>query len=200
MTEGSVDDLSHQPDGIVIGDGLARKLSIGMGENMTLSAANQQVRTFEVVGIFHTGRANYDERPGLRQPQARPGAVRPAEPGQRHHRQARPIPIRRAPSPRGIEASIGYKSVSWQEATEDLMATLTIRNIIMYTVVSAVLVVAAFGIYNVISTVVLEKRRDIAILKSMGFHARDIQRVFVMEGLLLGDGGLGVRPAASASS
>jgi len=69
------------------------------------------------------------------------------------------------------------------------MTTLTIRNLIMYTVVSAVLVVAAFGIYNVISTVVLEKRRDIAILKSMGFHARDIQRVFVMEGLLLGAAG-----------
>jgi lipoprotein-releasing system permease protein len=69
------------------------------------------------------------------------------------------------------------------------MSTLVIRNIIMYTVVSAVLVVAAFGIYNVISTVVLEKRRDIAILKSMGFHARDIQSVFLIEGAFLGLGG-----------
>jgi lipoprotein-releasing system permease protein len=59
----------------------------------------------------------------------------------------------------------------------------------MYTVVSAVLVVAAFGIYNVISTVVMEKRRDIAILKSMGFRARDIQVVFVLEGLILGIAG-----------
>jgi lipoprotein-releasing system permease protein len=69
------------------------------------------------------------------------------------------------------------------------MTTLAIRNIIMYSVVSAVLVVAAFGIYNVISTVVLEKHRDIAILKSIGFYARDIQRVFVVEGLLLGVAG-----------
>lgn len=49
------------------------------------------------------------------------------------------------------------------------MSTLALRNIIMYSVVSAVLLVAAFGIYNVISTVVMEKQRDIAILKSMGF-------------------------------
>jgi lipoprotein-releasing system permease protein len=53
-------------------------------------------------------------------------------------------------------------------------------------VVSAVLLVAAFGIYNVISTVVIEKRRDIAILKSMGFHARNIQTIFLTEGMILG--------------
>src|SRR5207342_1369109 len=62
----------------------------------------------------------------------------------------------------------------------------TTRNIIMYTVVSAVLIVAAFGIYNVISTVVLEKQRDIAILKSMGFLARDVHRIFLIQGVLLG--------------
>jgi lipoprotein-releasing system permease protein len=66
------------------------------------------------------------------------------------------------------------------------MSTLALRNVIMYSVVSAVLLVAAFGIYNVISTVVMEKQRDIAILKSMGFHARDIQTIFLMEGVLLG--------------
>ena len=59
----------------------------------------------------------------------------------------------------------------------------------MYTVVSAVLIVAAFGIYNVISTVVLEKQRDIAILKSIGFRARDIRRVFLIQGMLLGIAG-----------
>jgi len=46
--------------------------------------------------------------------------------------------------------------------------------------------VASFGIYNVISTVVMEKTRDIAIMKSMGFHARDIRRIFVIEGIILG--------------
>ena len=85
-----------------------------------------------------------------------------------------------------IEARVGYKTVSWQEQSEDLMNTLTIRNIIMYTVVSAVLIVAAFGIYNVISTVVMEKHRDIAILKSIGFHARDIERIFLFQGITLG--------------
>jgi lipoprotein-releasing system permease protein len=85
-----------------------------------------------------------------------------------------------------LEQRIGYKTVSWQESSEDILSTLVIRNIIMYSVVSAVLVVAAFGIYNVISTVVMEKQRDIAILKSMGFYPREIRRVFLIQGTILG--------------
>jgi lipoprotein-releasing system permease protein len=46
--------------------------------------------------------------------------------------------------------------------------------------------VASFGIYNTISTIVMEKTRDIAILKSMGFHARDVRRIFLAEGVILG--------------
>jgi lipoprotein-releasing system permease protein len=88
-----------------------------------------------------------------------------------------------------IEHMIGYKSVSWQEASEDLQSTLMVRNIIMYSVVSAILLVASFGIYNVISTVVMEKTRDIAIMKSMGFHARDVRMIFLIEGVLIGIGG-----------
>ena len=93
-----------------------------------------------------------------------------------------------------IEARTGYKSVSWLEASEDLMSVLFVRNMIMYSVVSAILVVAAFGIYNTISTIVMEKTHDIAILKSMGFHARDVRRIFLAEGVILGliGSGMGV--------
>ncbi len=67
-----------------------------------------------------------------------------------------------------IERETGYKSVSWQEAHEDLLSAFVIRNIIMYTVVGAILLVASFGTYNIISTITHEKARDIAIMKSLG--------------------------------
>jgi lipoprotein-releasing system permease protein len=57
---------------------------------------------------------------------------------------------------------------------------------IMYSVTSAILIVACFGIFNIISTVIFEKTRDIAILKSMGFAAGDIRTIFLLEGLALG--------------
>jgi lipoprotein-releasing system permease protein len=56
----------------------------------------------------------------------------------------------------------------------------------MYSVVSAILIVASFGIYNTLSTIVMEKTRDIAIMKSMGFHARDVRSIFLLEGLIVG--------------
>ncbi len=79
--------------------------------------------------------------------------------------------------------------MSWQEASEDILSTLLVRNVIMYTVVGAILLVASFGIYNVISSVIMEKTRDIAILKSMGFRAGDIELVFLIEGLVVGAAG-----------
>lgn len=188
MKQGSIDGLIGNPSGLVIGEELARKLSIGMGRTITLVATGGQARTFKVLGIFRTGRASYDETQvfaDLKRTQALMGKINRAnsiimkvpDPYQ-----ARMIAAR-------IEAVEGYKAVSWQEASEDIMNTLMIRNVITYTIVSAVLVVAAFGIYNVISTVVMEKQRDIAILKSMGFHARDVLRIFIIQGLLLGMAG-----------
>ncbi|WP_371822628.1 ABC transporter permease [Methylococcus sp. EFPC2] len=56
----------------------------------------------------------------------------------------------------------------------------------MYSVVSAILIVASFGIYNTLSTIVMEKTRDIAIMKSMGFHARDVRLIFLFEGVIIG--------------
>ena len=58
---------------------------------------------------------------------------------------------------RFTEATVGYKSLSWIEASEDFLSLLLIRRIIMYSVVSAILIVASFGIYNTLSTIVMEK-------------------------------------------
>ena len=85
-----------------------------------------------------------------------------------------------------IESDTGYKSVSWQEAYEDLLSTFIIRNIIMYTVVGAILLVASFGTYNIISTITHEKARDIAIMKSLGLSEYTVRSIFVIEALIIG--------------
>lgn len=189
MTAGGIDDLIANRGGIIVGAELTRRLALKHGDNITLATATGQVRAFKIVGIFRTGNAHYDETQAfvdLKRVQAltdRPNRVNSIivkldDPQDAHKVAAY------------IESRIGYQSVSWQEATEDLLKTLFVRNVIMYAVVSAVLIVAAFGIYNIISTVVMEKHRDIAILKSMGFRADDIRRIFVMQGFLLGLAGI----------
>ena len=185
MVAGSINDLISNTNGIVIGSELLRQMSLQRNDNISVAATTGQVRTFKIVGIFHTGRATVDEDMAfvaLKRVQAlldRPNRANEIIVKLRDANKAQAVASE-------IENRIGYKSVSWQEASQDLMNTLLLRKIIMYSVVSAVLVVAAFGIYNVISTVVMEKHRDIAILKSMGFRASDVERIFLLQGVALG--------------
>lgn len=190
IVQGSLVDLIANRNGIVVGEALLKKLSLSYGDNITLASSAGVVRTFKIVATFRTGRNSYDERSAyidLKRAQALFGRsnrantimVKMQEPNNAYD------------FSKSLEARIRYKSESWQEASEDITNTLWIRNMIMYSVVSAVLIVAAFGIYNIISTVVMEKHRDIAILKSMGFRAGDIKQIFIIQGALLGLAGLG---------
>lgn len=189
MVEGSINDLIANRNGVIVGAELVRRLMLQKGDNITLTASTGQVRTFKIVGIFRTGSVDYDEKQAFTD-------IKRVQAMMNKSNRANTIIIKMDNSAgaetlaKELEARIGYKAVSWQEASEDIMSTLAIRNIIMYTVVSAVLLVAAFGIYNIIFTIIMEKQRDIAILKSMGFRANDIKWIFVIQGCILGIAGV----------
>lgn len=189
MIEGSINDLIANRNGIIVGAELVRRLMLQRGDNITLTASTGQVRTFKIVGIFRTGSVDYDEKQAFTD-------IKRVQAMMNKSNRANTIIIKMDDSARAetlareLEARVGYKTVSWQEASEDIMSTLAIRNIIMYTVVSAVLLVAAFGIYNIIFTIIMEKQKDIAILKSMGFRAGDIQKIFIIQGCILGTAGV----------
>jgi lipoprotein-releasing system permease protein len=185
IVAGSLEALDANPNGIVVGVGLVSKFRLAMGRNVTVATSDGVVRSMKIVGIFRTGNSGIDETQtyaALKRVQSlldRPNRINRFVIQLDDPYSARSVADM-------IERRIGYKSVSWLEASEDIMSLLTVRNIIMYSVVAAILVVAAFGIYNTISTIVMEKTRDIAIMKSMGFHAGDIRVIFVGEGLMLG--------------
>ncbi|CDH43272.1 ABC transporter permease [Candidatus Contendibacter odensensis] len=185
LIHGSLDALAANPNGIVIGEGLAKKFGLAMGSVVNAASPGGEVRTLKVVGIFRTGNSNYDETQTFALLKRVQGMLdRPNRVNRFILQLDDPYAARDVASV--IEGQIGYKAVSWLEASQDLMSVLLVRNLIMYSVVAAILVVAAFGIYNTISTIVMEKIHDIAILKSMGFHARDIRQIFLTEGVVLG--------------
>jgi lipoprotein-releasing system permease protein len=90
------------------------------------------------------------------------------------------------PLARRIEARLHYRTESWEETNRNILGLFVVQNAIMYSIVGAILLVAAFGIYNIVSTVVYEKTRDIAILRSIGFGGGEIQAIFVIEGVIVG--------------
>jgi lipoprotein-releasing system permease protein len=188
MVAGRFEDLDSAGFSVVIGDRLADRLSVGIGDSLRLTTATGLARQFKVVGLFHTGVVASDEGlvyARLKAAQVLAGrqtAINDIRIRLRDPNAARLVASR-------TEEMLGYKSVSWQEANEDLLEAFQIRNTIMYTVVSAILVVAGFGIFNIVSIITHEKGRDIAILKSLGFREGDIRTIFVAEGAVMGIAG-----------
>ena len=185
MTEGSFEALKTTADGIIIGYGLSRRLSLGMGDLATIISPTGLIRRTKVVGIFRTGSLLQDEGQSymlLKDAQILLG--KPNIANRIRIKLADPNDAVRVAEQ--LEQRWAYRSESWQELNEDILGLFVIRNAILYTIVSAIMVVASFGIFNIISTVVMEKRRDIAIMMSMGFKAKDIRRIFLLEGVLVG--------------
>jgi lipoprotein-releasing system permease protein len=185
MRSGSLIALYRATNAIVIGDRLSDKIGARIGANITMQTSQGARITAQVVGLFHTGVRQQDE--GTAYVLTKTGQILARQTGlinELHIRltdalQAREIAAR-------VERDTGYKTVSWQEAYEDLLSTFIIRNIIMYAVVGAILLVASFGTYNIISTITHEKARDIAIMKSLGLRAFTVRMIFVVEALIIG--------------
>ena len=188
LIAGRIDDLLTAPNGIILGSQLAERLGVRVGDSLVATSSTGSVLKVKVVGLYRTGVIAVDRIRSyalLKRAQAlldRPNIINRIQIRLDDHTRARRLAGR-------LETRFGFLSESWEEANEDVLALLKLRNIIMLTVVGAILVVASFGIYNVISTVVHEKARDIAILKSMGFEAAYIRRIFVLEGVLVGTAG-----------
>ena len=182
---GSLDALFKSSNAVILGDRLAKKIGARVGNTITLVSGTGRNLTATIVGLLHSGVSQIDETQAytlIRTAQTLAGQT-----GLINAIRIRVSDIMSAKDAASrIEAQTGYKSVSWQEANEDLLSALEIRNFIMYTVVGAILLVASFGTYNIISTITHEKTQDIAILKSLGFTQSSIMKIFLIEALLIG--------------
>jgi lipoprotein-releasing system permease protein len=188
MREATLSALFRATNAVILGDRLAEKMGARVGANITIQASEGASVNAQVVGLFHAGIRMTDESTAYAL--LKTGQILGRQTGLVNEIRVRlddPM-IAREVSQR-IERETGYKSVSWQEQHEDLLSTFVIRNIIMYTVVGAILLVASFGTYNIISTITHEKARDIAIMKSLGLNERTVRSIFVMEAMIIGSAG-----------
>ena len=85
-----------------------------------------------------------------------------------------------------LKEKTDYTVESWQESNGQLESGKVLRDIIALAVSLTILLVAGFGIYNIMNMTVNEKIRDIAILKAMGFEDRDVMQIFLFQSLLVG--------------
>ena len=185
MTVGTLEDLRSTANALIVGVGVAERLGATFGDTITAVAPTGMTLSMKITGLLKSGISSIDNGQGY-------ALLKTVQVLEDRSNVVNQIRIRLAdvtqaePLARRIEGRIGYRTESWEETNRNVLGLFVVQNAIMYSIVGAILLVAAFGIYNIISTVVYEKTRDIAILKSLGFGERDIQAIFLAEGIIVG--------------
>ena len=187
--QGSWEALQQRTDGIVLGIGLAEKLAVGMYDNISLNTTEGVQKSYRVVGIIEFTVASIDNRKAFtRIASARQllsknqGYVSDIQINIADYNTARDVAA-------DIQRAVPFKVEAWQEASGQLEVGSELRDIIVLAVSIAILIVAGFGIYNIMNMTVNEKMREIAILKAMGFEGNDIVQIFLSQSILIGIAG-----------
>ena len=199
IVEGSLktlEDKSATTPGLVIGKELAKNLGLMLGDtvdvispmgNITPFGMMPKLRHFRVAGIFNTGMFEYDSTlayVSLAEAQnflALGDAVTGIQLRVRdvYHTGALVQVINRELGP-------PYHARDWMQMNKNILFALKTEKSVMFIILTLIVLVAAFGIASTLFMVVMEKTRDIAILKSMGATSRSIMRIFVFEGVIIG--------------
>ena len=186
MVEGNFDLLKSNPNGIVIGSGISDKMNLRINDNLNLTSSKGVNRTFKVIGIFKTNNSNTDKSKSYINISA---AQQLLKQGSSYITDIN-VNIKDSENAEAVAARIsdmtGYKAEGWKQANETLMAANKMRKIIITFVSLTILLVAGFGIYNILNMTVSQKINDIAILKAIGFKGKDVIRIFVTQAVTIG--------------
>lgn len=185
LTSGDFSRLKTAADGIVIGQGIADVLGAQLDDTIVLTSASGGRANAKVVGIFETGVTPVDYSrcymllSNAQTLLGRKNIINEIVVRLDDYTDAQAYASQ-------IEAVAGYRTESWQESNANFLKIFAVQTVITYFITAALLVVAAFGVLNILIMAVLERVNDIAILKSFGLSRADITQIYVIQGLVIG--------------
>jgi lipoprotein-releasing system permease protein len=186
LIAGSLEGLQSNPNSIVIGSGLAKKLGVGVEDRITVTTVLGIRRQLKIAGIFQIGISAIDD---VQSYAAIKTAQELMDQGQDYITDIniKLHNIRQSPDvARELQARYDVKSVDYKTANAQMELGMKVRSIMTYVIAVALLIVAGFGIYNILNMFITEKMDDIAILRATGFRRKDIRRIFIAEALMIG--------------
>lgn len=190
IIKGDYLNLEKGTGGIVIGAELASDLAKELNDVITLTTTDGRQLPFKIVAIFKTGerRAELGSAYTSLADAQKIGNVS----GKISQISVKVKDFRSASVLADKWKADSYDSVqSWDQLNSQLLQMFSTQDLTRYVVTGVIMLVAAFGIYNILNMVVNQKRKDIAILRSMGYESPDIIRLFLLQGVFLGlSGGL----------
>ena len=186
MVEGKVQNLESVANGILIGVGIAEKLNIRLNDNLTVISSLGASKVMKVVGIFKTSNSITDKTKSYMNLPAAQQLLRegPSYVTDIYINIKNPDKV--AEYKPALEKISSYKIEDWKEANETFVAASKTRSVMMRSISAAILLVAAFGIYNILNMTIMQKLNDIAILKATGFSGKDVVKIFVGEAVIMG--------------
>ena len=186
LIDGAGQDIKNVTNSIVLGKGLAEKLLANLGDVVQITTAKGEIFQLKVVGIFQSGIMEFDKTLSY-------ASINTAQKilGKANNYitdiQIKLKDIKQAPALAKEYAKLyGSDAEDIQTANSQFETGSFIRTLISYAVGITLLIVAGFGIYNILNMMIYEKMDSIAILKATGFSGSDVKQVFLIIALTIG--------------
>lgn len=210
IREGSIEYLNKLPDhlsnrskkedtevnGIVVGREMAKNLGISLNDPITIISPvgvstpmgmMPRMKKFVVVGIFESGFYEYDSTLAYLSLKSCQDFLQMGDTVTGIDIKVDDI-YKADKIARLIQSKLGfpYWAHNWMQMNKNLFSALKLEKRVMFIILSLIVLVAAFNIISALIMIVMEKNKDIAILKSMGATSRSIMKIFVYQGLIVG--------------
>jgi lipoprotein-releasing system permease protein len=185
---GELGDFDRDPQAIFIGVKMSERLNVDVGSYLLLRTKGQ-TRRYHVVGIFETGVEEYDKhRVFMNLREARELLD---EPNRSSFIQVSLYDNNDAAAVAAqMREALQHDVRPWQESEKTWLEVFRTLRISSAITMSVIIIVAALGMFNTLAIIVMERRREIAILRSMGYTRRDIVNIFVSQGMIVLSAGL----------
>lgn len=186
LLEGSFQELATTPNSMVMGVNLAKRLNVKTGDQLLLTTEKGNNFYVTVAGIFKTGMTDIDKQESyaslntVQRFLEVPAAYITDIKIKLHDMEQAPAYCQE------LQTKYGFQGSDWRQDNAAIVDGDAFRNFMVYGVSITILLVAGFGIFNILTMMIYEKMKDIAILKAMGFSNGDIRRVFLIQALIIG--------------
>ena len=188
LIEGGGFQSLEDKNGILLGVSLATELNASVGQSFRLILPNGRSLSLEVSGIFSFGISTIDKiRAYVNMETLRPYLGGQDLVSHLHIKLADRDDL-------GVKSQVnllrpGLMVEDWKENNKTIVVGNKVRDVLTWSVSFALLLVAGFGIFNILNSTVMQKRKDIAVLKTMGYRTKDINFIFLMKSLIIGTTG-----------
>ena len=184
IVEGSFDDFRNNPNSVVLGYRLAATVDVDVGGSVQFLAPGGEYRRLLVTAVARSGVAAIDSTRVYAHARVAQTMLRkPYTASMIIYKLRDP---ENAPAlARQFESLFQHEAQSWQDREESTLQLFLTLRISAAITVSLIILLAGFGIFNVLTMTVLSKVKEIAILRSMGYRRADISSIFLWQGALI---------------